>query len=158
MVDPSSTCRAVAGRSTVTVTGLPSAGRFVSRMGATAPPASVRVPPSETFDSDPYSTAPSSAVLGVSWHRGRGIRDTVTVIRGVPVISVRSSNGWEANRAVCPGSPPTNVDSAVEASPDSPGRVEMEAGEPPGGLTTNCGSPVIGMATRLVLLSAASPG
>ena len=33
MVDPASTCSAVAGRSTVTVTGLPSAGRFVSRIG-----------------------------------------------------------------------------------------------------------------------------
>ncbi len=80
------------------------------------------------------------------------------MIRGVPVITESSSNGAESNRAVCPGRPPTKVDSAVEASPDSPGRLEIEAGDAPGGFTTNCGSPVSGMATRLVLEPSASPG
>ncbi len=37
----------------VTATGLPSAGMFVNRIGTTAPPASVRVPPSDTLDNDP---------------------------------------------------------------------------------------------------------
>ena len=77
---------------------------------------------------------------------GIGSLDTVTVIRGVPVITVSSSNGAEANLAVWPGSPPTKVDSAVDASPDRPGRLEIDAGDAPGGFTTNCGSPVSGMA------------
>ncbi len=53
MVEPASTCSATAGRLTVTVTGLPSAGMFVNRIGATAPPARVRVPPSDTLASEP---------------------------------------------------------------------------------------------------------
>ncbi len=116
------------------------------------------MPPGETLANDPNSTALSSLAPASSSPAASGSLDTVTVIRGVPVITVRSPNGADSNLAVCPGRPPTKVDSAVDASPDSPGRVEMDAGEPPGGLTTNCGSPVIGTGTRLVLLSPVSPG
>src|SRR6478609_2255131 len=161
MVDPASTCSAIAGRLMVTATGLPSAGMFVNRIGTTAPPASVRVPPSDTLDNDPYSTTPSSGTAAppaFSTVPGIGSWDTVTAMRGVPLITVSASNGAEENLAVWPGRPPANVDSAVDARPERPGRLEIDAGDAPGGFTTNCGSPVSGMLTRLALEPAARPG
>ena len=167
-VEPASTCSAVAGRSTVTVTGDPLAGRFVSRMGATAPPASVRVPPSDTLASERVQ---HRAVIGGRWWTshdrrrrrcpgadGIGMADTVTVIRGVPVTTVSSANGADSNRAVWPGSPPRKVDSAVEARLDRPGSVEIPAGDAPGGFTTNCGSPVTATGVRGVLVPSVRPG
>ena len=50
---PASTCSATAGRSMVTVDRAAVGGQFVNRIGTTAPPASVRVPPSDTLDNDP---------------------------------------------------------------------------------------------------------
>src|SRR5664279_1432391 len=167
IVEPASTCSAVAGRSMLTVSGLPSAGRLVNRIGATAPPASVLVPPADTLDSEPYSTAPSSweaaapavpAAPAASTDAGIGSLDTVTVTRGVPVMTVRSPKGAESKCAVWPGRPPAKVDSAVDASPDNPGRLEMEPGEAPGGFTTDCGSPLTGIDTRLVVVPSARPG
>jgi hypothetical protein len=78
--------------------------------------------------------------------------------RGVPARTVRVSNGAEANRAVCPGRPPAKVDRAVEANPEMPGRLEIDAGVAPGGLTTNCGPPLSAMGVRSVLDPAARPG
>ena len=40
----------------------------------------------------------------------------------------------------------------------TPGRLEIDAGVAPGGLTTNCGSPDNGIDARFVVESAASPG
>ena len=74
-------------------------------MGAT-PPTVERTPPGETLAIDPYSTMPSSA-LATAWATlpGTGSRVMSILTLGVPVSTVRVSNGAEANRAVCPGSP-----------------------------------------------------
>ena len=80
------------------------------------------------------------------------------VTLGVPASTVSVSNGAEANRAVWPGRPPAKVDRAVEASPEMPGRLEIEAGAAPGGLTTNCGPPVSAIGVRSVLVPATRPG
>ena len=129
------------------------------RMGATAPPASDRLPPSPTLASEAKSTAPSSVSAAVPPNTsGTGMRATSTVIRGVPARTVSSLTGADVKRAVCPGRPPRNVAIAVDAIPDNPGSVEIAAGAAPGGLTTNCGSPPTGIPSRGVAPSPPRPG
>ena len=130
------------------------------RIGATALPASVLVPPLLTLDTDANRTAPSAAEVEPA-ACDRPTDDTVTSIRGVPEITVNAVNGLDANRATWPGIPPPRLASAVPARaemPDSPGSEEMPAGDPPGGFRIVCSGPASSTVAIGVAAAPASPG
>ena len=155
MVDPASTCSAIAGRSTVTVTGLPSAGRFVSRIGRDGAAGQRAGAALGHLGQRPVQHRPvvgnrcAAGVLDGRRNRDLGHRDGDP--RGAGDHGQLVERGGGEPGGLARAGRRRTWTARSRPGRTGPAGVEIAAGDAPGGFTTNCGSPVSGMRTRLVL-------